>query len=163
MINKNDKITNYTELYELIKQVSLDHTGIESFSAGVYPDFNDTEHVYPVVFFETGQLYTSSTETRTYTIALHLFDMVSESHMVEDVISIQTKLDNILHEIVQELRSYKSLMYVAREIDILPTSEAENDLLVGLRAEFTVSIGQTIKRGDKPFRSQLNLVLPTTV
>jgi len=163
MIDKKADVTNYSDLYKVVRFVCSDHAAIESFSAGVYPDFNDTEHVYPSIFFETGQLYTSGAETRTYTIALHLFDMVNEKHSAEDIIETQTKLDNILHEVLQELRCYKSLQNVAKEIDILPTSEAENDLLVGLRAEFTITIGQTIKRGDKPFRSQLNLVLPTTV
>lgn len=163
MISKNDKIVNYLDLYKVIKFVCSDHTGNESFAAGVYPNFNDTEHVYPMIYFETGQLYTSGAETRTYTIALHLFDMVSESHNTEDIIEMQTKLDNILHEILQELRTYYSISSIGKDIDVLPTSEAESDLLVGLRAEFTISIGQTIKKGDKPFRSQLNIVLPATV
>lgn len=163
MIDKKVNITNYSELYEVIKFICSDHTVNKSFSAGVYPDFNDSEHVYPSVFFETGQIYTSSPESRIYTIALHLFDMVGDSPTTEDVINIQTKLDNILHEIVQELRSYKSLMYVAKDMDILPTSEAENDLLVGIRAEFTIGIGPSTKRGDKPFKSQLDIVLPNII
>lgn len=163
MIDKKSQITNYTELYELVKYVSSQHEIIKSFSAGVYPDFNDTEHVYPSVFFETGQLYTSGKESRTYTIALHLFDKVSESYTVEDVINIQTKLDNIFHEIFQEIKTYYSIIKYGDEVDIMPTSEAENDLLVGIRAEFTITIGQTIKRGDKPFKNKLPIILSTTI
>lgn len=162
MPNKTDKINSYRDIFDIIQFIATDHKAVASFAAGSVPLFNETDHEYPCVYLETGHLYTSNLETKRYTIALYVYDKVSDGHSVKDVIIAQTKLDNILHEIVQELRTYRKFTQFGN-LDIIPTDEAQNDLLVGIRGEFQVSIQQLVTQGDTPFTSKITVVLPTTL
>lgn len=160
MITRDIKVNTYSKLYEVIAFVCSDHKAIESFSAGYEPDFNDTTHVYPCAYFETGQNYIIVGETKRYTIALHLFDKLPEEHEVKDLIDLQTKLDIVLNEVVQELRQYQYLSSFS-SLDIAPTEAKGADILVGIRAEFQLSIPHLVTAGDTPFKSKLTVVLPS--